>query len=263
MDFFEIYIRGLIPVLSFFALTWVISVFLKNASIVDIIWGPGFVLIAWFFFLQTGPTTSRETLVLALITLWGIRLAIYLFWRNSGKDEDYRYRDFRNHYGPKRYWWVSFFQVFMLQGLLVWIISAPLLAVMYFSTHNSFNWIDWIALFFWITGFSFEAGGDLQMARFKANPENKGKVLQTGFWKYTRHPNYFGDAMVWWGFALFSIAAGSFLPVLSVVLMTWLLLRVSGVSLLEKTLKHKKPGYIEYVKKTSSFIPWFPKKNAL
>jgi len=261
MDFFEIFIRGLLPVLSFFALVWVISTFLKNAGIVDIIWGLGYVLVAWFFFLQTGPTTSRGVLILILTTLWGFRLAIYIFGRNFGKDEDFRYQDFRNHYGPGRYWWVSFFQVFMLQGFLVWIISAPILAVMHFTTHNSFNWIDGIALLIWLTGFVFEAGGDWQMARFKAKPENKGKILQTGFWKYTRHPNYFGDAMVWWGFALFSVATKSYLPVLSAVLMTLLLLRVSGISLLEKTMKHKKPGYLQYMKKTSPFIPWFPKKN--
>lgn len=262
MSFFEIYIKGLPLILGFFTLVWVYSVRLKDASIVDIFWGLGFVLASFFYFQRTGDFTMRKLLLLALVSIWGLRLSIHIFIRNVGKPEDHRYKNFRKHYGEKRYWWVSLFQVFLLQGFLVWLISAPLLAVNYYSSENHLNVFDFIAISIWLVGFMFEAGGDYQLARFKAKPENKGRVLNTGFWKYTRHPNYFGDATVWWSYAIFSVAAGSVLPVLSSVLMTWLIIKVSGVSMLEKSLIDKKPGYTKYVNKTNAFFPWFPKKVA-
>ena len=214
MSYFEIYFYGLLWVLGFFTLIWLVSVKLKNASIVDIFWGTGFVIVNTFYFLKSGDFTDRKILLFALVTIWGLRLSIYIFARNKGKAEDFRYQNFRKHYGEHRYWWFSYFQVFLLQGFLVWLISAPLLSVHYFSSGTSLNLLDFIALTVWFIGFMFEAGGDYQMAKFKSNPKNNEKVLQTGFWKYTRHPNYFGDATVWWGFGLFSVAAGSYIPLL-------------------------------------------------
>ncbi len=259
MTFFETYFTGLLIIWVYVTLAWILSIYIKNASIVDFFWGLGFVLVAVFYFNASTENTSRQIITLVLVTIWGLRLSIHIFIRNLGLPEDYRYQEFRKHYGAERYWWFSYFQVFLLQGALIWLISAPLLAVNYFGTTNELNVFDFIGIAIWIIGFTFEAGGDLQLARFKANPANKGKLLQTGFWKYTRHPNYFGDAAVWWGFAIFSIAARSYLPVLSAVLMSWLLVKVSGVSMLEKYLKNTKPGFDEYVKRTSAFIPWFPK----
>jgi steroid 5-alpha reductase family enzyme len=200
-------------------------------------------------------------MVLILLILWGIRLSAHIFKRNLGKEEDYRYQEFRKRYGEKRYWWFSFFQVFLLQGGLLWLISAPLLGVSLYSAEKPFGIVDVIAFIFWLTGFVFEAGGDWQLSRFKSNPANRGKLLQTGLWKYTRHPNYFGDAMIWWGFALFSVAAGCYLPVLSALLMNWLLLRVSGVAMLERTLVQTKPSYEKYIRQTRAFFPWFPKQH--
>ena len=135
-----------------------------------------------------------------------------------------------------------------------------MLGAQFHSGGSDLNYFDYAAIIIWIIGFSFEAGGDYQLAKFKSDPNNKGKVLNTGFWKYTRHPNYFGDAAVWWAYGLFSVAAGSYLPLLSALLMTLLIVKVSGVSLLEKTLKNTKPQYKDYVEKTSAFFPWFPKK---
>jgi steroid 5-alpha reductase family enzyme len=143
---------------------------------------------------------------------------------------------------------------------LMWLISSPLLGAQYDPLQQELTWLDFAGILVWSIGFIFEAGGDWQLARFKANTANKGKVLNTGFWKYTRHPNYFGDAAVWWGFALLCLSAGSYLPVLGTVLMTALIIKVSGVALLEKSLKTDKPAYTEYIRQTSSFIPWFPKK---
>lgn len=142
----------------------------------------------------------------------------------------------------------------------MWLISVPLLGAQFNSNDSSLNVFDFLGIFFWVVGFVFESGGDFQLARFKANPLNKGKVLNTGFWKYTRHPNYFGDSAVWWGFGFLSLSGGSYLPVIVSVLMTLLIIKVSGVALLEKTLKTQKPEYAEYIRKTSAFIPWFPKK---
>jgi steroid 5-alpha reductase family enzyme len=262
MGFFEIYFWGLLIVISFFLIIWAVSLRLKNASIVDIFWGIGFVLLNAFYFVETGDFTTRKMIILVLVTLWGLRLSIHIFLRNRGKGEDFRYQNFRKHYGEKRYWWVSCFQVFLLQGVLVWLISVPLLAVHYYSAGNELEILDYLSIFIWLIGFTYEAGGDFQLAKFKSNPANKGKVLQTGFWKYTRHPNYFGDAAVWWSYGLFSIASGSYLPLLGPIIMTYLIVKVSGVSLLEKSLKNSKPQYAEYENRTSAFLPWFPKKTA-
>lgn len=196
-----------------------------------------------------------------MVSLWGLRLSAHIFLRNLGKPEDYRYQEFRRNYGEKRYWWFSFFQVFLLQGTLVWLISAPLLAINYYSAEKTIWPIAVLGMLVWLVGFTFEAGGDWQLSRFKANSTNKGKLLTAGFWKYTRHPNYFGDAAVWWGFAVLSVASGCYLPVLSSVLMTWLIVKVSGVSMLERTMINTKPGFEDYLKSTSPFIPWIQKKN--
>ena len=141
----------------------------------------------------------------------------------------------------------------------MWLVSAPLLGAQFISD-NALGILDYIAIAIWLIGFAFEAGGDFQLSRFKSDPGNKGKVLDKGFWKYTRHPNYFGDAAVWWGFGMFSIAAGSYFPIIGSMIMTVLLIKVSGVALLERSLKETKPQYKDYVERTSSFIPWFPKK---
>lgn len=260
MTFLEIYLQGLLLIVVFVTFAWMLSVYLKNASIVDIFWGLSFVLVSGFYFIVTPGLTNRKIIIMALVAIWGLRLSIHILLRNMGKPEDYRYQEFRKNYGEKRYWWFSYFQVFLLQGTLVWLISAPLLAVNYYSANSSFGILDVLGILIWLVGFTFEAGGDWQLVRFKNNPANKGKLLTTGFWKYTRHPNYFGDAAVWWGFAVLSIASGCYLPVLSSVLMTWLIIKVSGVSMLERTMKNTKPGFEDYVKKTSPFFPWFPKK---
>jgi steroid 5-alpha reductase family enzyme len=240
-------------------LLWIISIITRNVSIVDLFWGFGFVLTAWFYFLNTEGPYLRKIILISLVTIWGLRLSIYLSWRNIGKGEDFRYRNFRKNFGEKRYWWFSFFQTFLLQGLLMWLVSAPLLGAQYYLS-NELGILDYIGIIIWLIGFSFEAGGDYQLSRFKADPANKGKVLNKGFWRYTRHPNYFGDSAIWWGYGLICLSAGSYIPVLGSILMTVLIIKISGVTLLEKSLKEQKPQYKKYIEKTSSFLPWLPKK---
>jgi len=242
------------------SLLWVLSVLIKNVSIVDLFWGMGFVIVNAFYVFSIGEFFSRSILLLILVSLWGLRLSIYLSLRNIGKGEDYRYQQFRKDYGPKRYWWFSYFQTFLLQGALIMLVSLPLLGANMLSQTAGLNVMDYLAVLVFLVGFAFEAGGDYQLARFKKNPNNKGKVLDKGFWKYTRHPNYFGDSAVWWSFGMLSIAAGSYWPVIGSVIMTLLIIKVSGVALLEKSLKNTKPQYRDYIQKTNSFFPWFPKK---
>jgi len=261
MSFFEIYMQGLLVIMILMTVLWVFSVIKTNASIVDPFWGFAFVLATIWYYIQTDGLEIRRLIILFLVIIWGMRLSIFLAWRNAGKGEDYRYKQFRKDYGEHRYWWVSFFQVFLLQGIIAWLVSSPLLAVLYFDDSKSIGFLDIIAIAVWFIGFIFEAGGDWQMARFKSNPNNKGKVLNKGFWKYTRHPNYFGDAAVWWGFGLFTISVGAYIAFLGSILMTFLLIKVSGVRLLEKSLKDKKTEYQDYIQRTSAFIPWFPKKK--
>ena len=181
-EFWSIYPAALAIILAGMAIVWVASVFLRNASIVDPFWGLAFVISAWFYFAQTPDGfAARRILVVTLVSIWGLRLCFFLLWRNWGKGEDYRYRAFRSRYGPERYWWVSFFQTFMLQGALAWLISSPLLGAQ--ISGSRLNLLDYLGVAVWLTGLFFEAGSDFQLARFRADPSNQGKLLTTGFWK--------------------------------------------------------------------------------
>lgn len=254
----SIYFNSLVIILIISTTIWLISIAITNASIVDIFWGTGFVITNGYYFYSSDNHSVIQYIILGLVTIWGLRLTIYIFWRNKGKGEDFRYQQFRKDFGPKRYWWVSFFQTFMLQGVLIWIISITLWNINV-SVCASINILIYLGLLVWIIGFVFEAGGDYQLSKFKSNPQNKGKLLTTGLWRYTRHPNYFGDAAVWWGYALVSLGLGGTWHIVGSLIMTFLLLKVSGVRLLEKTMT-KRAGYEDYITKTSSFIPWFPKR---
>jgi steroid 5-alpha reductase family enzyme len=261
MGFLSVYLFAGLVVLGLMILLWLLSLALKNSSIVDIFWGTGFVIVAWAdFFLTPDGVFLRKLLLCTLVTIWGLRLSTHLLIRNGGKPEDFRYQAWRKEAGHS-WWWRSFFRVFLLQGLLMWLISAPLLAAQVSPQPARLIWLDFLAIPLWLYGFFFEALGDWQLTHFKANPANKGKLLSSGVWRYTRHPNYFGDATQWWAYFLIALAAGAWWTVFSPVMMTVLLLRVSGVTLLEKTLKTQKPGYKEYVESTSEFIPWFPRKK--
>jgi steroid 5-alpha reductase family enzyme len=237
------------------------SVYITNASIVDIFWGFGFVVIAGYLSFMAESLSLRQILLSALVAIWGMRLSIHLFIRNVGKPEDFRYQKFRKDYGAHRYWWFSYFQVFLLQGVLMLLIASPLFGVFMAEENTPLNAIDFAAIALWIIGISFEAGGDYQLSKFKSQKRNKDEVLSSGFWKYTRHPNYFGDAAVWWSYALFAVAAQQYWFVAGAFLMTYLIVKISGVAMLERTLTSDKPAYKEYVERTSAFFPWFPKKQ--
>lgn len=239
---------------------WLISLRLKNASIVDVFWGLGFVILNSIWFVANPYLTPVRIAVLALVVVWGLRLSIHILLKNLGKPEDFRYQKFRKDFGEKRYWWVSFFQVFMLQGVLLWLVSAPLYIVNFNSDAQQLTSLEVIGIIVWFVGFMFEAIGDYQLSEFKQDRKNKNRLMTRGLWKYTRHPNYFGDAMVWWGFGIISISSGIYWGLLSSVLMTFLLIKISGVAMIERTLIHR-PGFTQYAKQTSMFLPWFPQKR--
>lgn len=260
MTFPGITATSFLIILGLMTFLWLVSLILKDASIVDIFWGTGFVVSAWVYFaLSPDGYLLRKWLIVVLVTLWGLRLSLHILRRNWGKGEDFRYQAWRREAGAA-WWWRSFFKVFLLQGVLMWIISIPLLAAQFNAAPDRLTMIDFLGVALWVTGFFFEAAGDLQLARFKADPANKGKVMDRGVWRFTRHPNYFGDAAQWWGYFLIAVSAGGWWTVFSPVLMTLFLLRVSGVTLLEKTLESR-PGYKEYIATTSAFIPWPPRKK--
>ena len=238
---------------------WLVSLPMKNASIVDIFWGAGFAVIALVTFALTDGYRPRKLLITSLALIWGVRLAIYIGWRNAGKGEDFRYQAMRKRYGT-RFAVISLFTVFVLQGVLMWVISLPLQWAQIAREPARLTWLDFLGAGVWAIGLSFEAIGDWQLARFKSNPANKGKVMNRGLWAYTRHPNYFGDALLWWGVFLIALACPRVWWIcVSPVLMTTMLMKVSGVALLEKTLVKTKPEYRDYVRRTSAFLPLPPK----
>jgi steroid 5-alpha reductase family enzyme len=261
MSFFQPYLILSLVIFSLMVLVWLVSLWLKNSSIVDIFWGTGFVIFAWVAFLLTPEGfIVRKELLCVLVTLWGLRLSLHILRRNCGKPEDFRYQTWRKEAGLG-WWWKSLFKVFILQGILLLIVAVPLLTAQIKPLPDHLTWLDLLAIPVWLVGFTFEALGDWQLTRFKADPANIGRVLTTGVWRYSRHPNYFGDATQWWAYYLIALSAGGWWTIFSIIIMTSLLLRVSGVSLLEKTLKETKPGYQEYVETTSEFIPWFPRRK--
>lgn len=255
------------PVLAaYLALGWLLSVRLHDTSIVDVMWGPGFALVAAVGAWVGAGDPLRKLLVLVLVGLWGLRLALHIYLRNRGKGEDYRYQAMRRNQGP-RFVWLSAFTVFGLQGALLLFIAMPLAVatgqpsrVGAGAGSSGLGPFDYAGVALFALGFCFEAVGDAQLARFKADPANRGKVCDVGLWRYSRHPNYFGDATLWWGLYLIACAVpGGGWTIASPLVMTVLLLKVSGVALLERGLTSTKPGYAEYIARTSAFVPWFPR----
>ncbi|MEQ1872156.1 MAG: DUF1295 domain-containing protein [Ilumatobacteraceae bacterium] len=245
--------------------TWLVSVALKNASIVDVVWGLGFVCVAWAVRLQVDTDSKRPNLLVAMTTIWGLRLAFHLFWRNhvaaaTNKGEDYRYRAMRKRWGV-RFPLISLVTVFLVQGVLMFVVSLPI-QLGQVSDNPTLGALVWYGGAVYLIGLFFEVVGDAQLTRFRKDPANAGTVMNKGLWRYTRHPNYFGDACVWWGIALVAAATGyGRWGLIGALVMTVLLRRVSGVTLLEKSLSKRRAGYDEYVARTNAFVPWRPKRT--
>ncbi|MCB9654114.1 MAG: DUF1295 domain-containing protein [Deltaproteobacteria bacterium] len=264
MTFGALILANSAALFGLFLVLYFVSLVRRDASIVDIAWGPAFVLVAWIGLLAGGAPGPRPAIVTALVTLWGVRLGLHLFLRSRGRGEDLRYRAMREAHGA-RFAWVSLFTVFLLQAALVLVISTPVTLIASRSADTatleasamgaSLSWLDAMAAILMISGLLIESIADLQLTRFLRDPRSRGRVLDRGLWRYSRHPNYFGDAVVWWGLGLFGLASGGWISLLGPSIMTFLLLRVSGVVLLEKTITARRPAYAEYVARTSAFFP--------
>ena len=254
------YLLSAVCIFSFMCTMFVIAQIIKNNSIVDIGWGVGFIIVTAVTFFVVGDDRFHQKLVSYLVIVWALRLSIYIGIRNIGQPEDFRYANWRKEWGSN-FLLRSFLQVFMLQGLIMFINTLPIIVVNDdLSVHNSYKILYPVGVAVWVIGFFFEGLGDYQMYMFKASHHPKGKVMNTGLWKYTRHPNYFGEAVMWWGIFLLAIPSGMwYVSVLAPITITFLLLKVSGVTLLEKKYEGN-DEYSQYKRNTNSFIPWFPKK---
>lgn len=243
--------------LSFGFAFWIVSLAKRDVSVVDILWPLLFLIagISTFFLSEPGP---RAVLMLTLVAVWAFRLSIYLAWRNFRNGEDRRYRAIRQNNEP-RFWLKSLYLIFAFQVTIAWIIALPVVAAV--ESGVPLRWLDGLGVALWSIGFVFETVGDYQLARFKADAGNRGRILDSGLWRYTRHPNYFGNACVWWGIFLIALASGAWWTVVSPLLMTYLLLKFSGVPMLEDSIVARYPQYRDYRQRTSSFLPWFPRKD--
>jgi steroid 5-alpha reductase family enzyme len=252
----QTYLLALALILGIGVVAWAVSVAIRNVAFVDSLWSLFFLVAALVFATAAWPLSARGLLVTVLVAIWALRLSIYITARNWGEPEDYRYQKIRANNEPG-FAFKSLYIVFGLQGVLAWFVAMPLVPAI--MNPGEIGVLEMVAAALWLTGFVFEAGGDYQLAKFKREPSNRGRVLNTGLWRFTRHPNYFGDFCVWWAFYLFAVAAGGWWTVLSPILMSLLLLKVSGVALLEKTISKRRPEYADYIRRTNAFFPGVPK----
>jgi len=248
---------GLI-IFLYMSLWFIVSLFRKRNDVADIAWGIGFMLVAWTAFFFSENVSFRSGLVNILVSIWGLRLAWHIYHRNKGKTEDYRYLAWRQAWGQ---WFYirSYLQVYLLQGFFLFLIVMPVL-VINMSGGSSLRLLDYLGVAVWLLGFFFEAVGDAQLQKFISNPNNRGRLMQSGLWKYTRHPNYFGEVTQWWGLWLIAVnVPGGWLSIIGPITITVLILKVSGIPLLEKKMAEN-PDFAGYKKRTSVFIPWRPRK---
>jgi steroid 5-alpha reductase family enzyme len=255
----QIILSGLGVMLLMAVATWLLSLKLQDVSIVDSVWSLFFVAGTLTYAALAPTFGTRVIVVLALVVIWALRLSVYLTWRNWGQPEDRRYRAMRDNHEPG-FGLKSLYIIFGLQAVLAWIISLPLYAAV--TGPWPLGTLDYLGAALVISGIVFETTADLQLARFKAQRENAGRVLDTGLWRYTRHPNYFGDFCVWWGFYLIAVSAGGWWTIFAPLLMSVLLMKVSGVTLLEKDIGQRRPKYADYIARTNAFFPGLPSRKA-
>ncbi|MDX1510926.1 MAG: DUF1295 domain-containing protein [Nitriliruptorales bacterium] len=255
----EVALAGGLAALAVMVVTWLASLVQRDVSLVDRVWGLGFVAMAWTYAVAVDGG-SRILLAAVLITVWGLRLSVYITARNWGDGEDPRYAAMRAK-RPDTFAVRSLVTVFVLQGALAWLVALPLYGIA-ISGPDDLGWLDVIGVAIWAVGFTFEAVGDWQLSRFLGDEANRGRVLDTGLWRWTRHPNYFGDATMWWGIGVIGLAAGAWWGLVGPALMMVLIVKVSGVALTDRNMagKSKREGHAAYVARTSAFFPRPPRK---
>jgi len=246
------YLLGGYALLLSACLIWLLSVIKKDVSIVDSFWAVMFVVVFVVYFINVSEMGSRGLVAGVLLLAWATRLSGYITWRNWGEGEDRRYQDIRRKYSP-HFWLKSLFIIFIFQGILAWIVSMPLIAIITGST--AITSLDHIAILVIGFGIIYESIADWQLHKFKSQPSNHGKVMDKGVWRFSRHPNYFGEFCVWWGFYLMAVASGGWWSIISPLVMSFLLMRFSGVALLESDIVTRRPKYAEYIRSTNAFFP--------
>jgi steroid 5-alpha reductase family enzyme len=257
MSFAQSWLPALPVLLAMAVAAWAVATARRNAGLVDIAWSLFFLAAAATYVAGAGHEGARAWLVLALVAVWSLRLASYLALRNWGAPEDHRYRAIRARNEPG-FTWKSLYLVFGLQALLAWLISAPLAGAI--ASATPLGALDLAGAALVAFGTAFESAADAQLATFKAAPANAGQVMDRGLWRYTRHPNYFGEFCVAWGFWLLAVAGGAWWTVFAPLFMSFLLLRVSGVALLEKDIGERRPAYRDYIARTNAFFPGPPRR---
>ncbi len=258
----QLLISTALGILCIVSLLWLVSVRLRDVSIVDPWWSILLMFAGWNGALRTDLTPGK-TLLLLLLSGWALRLFGHLWLRARGKPEDPRYAAFRARYGAERYWWFSFFQVFLLQGALALVIAAPIVVSMAAVTADPVSWSDGAGTLVFAIGLAIEAVADLQLQRFRNDPTRRGTVLDSGLWAWSRHPNYFGEALLWWGLWLHAVdQPWGWATAVGPALLTLLLVRVSGVAMLDELLRRTKPGYADYIQRTPAFLPRPPRRSA-
>lgn len=260
-DSILISLTSLVAVLAMMTLGWGISLIRRNVTIVDSLWGLGFVLIVLITGWGSDGYTGRNLLVAGLTAVWGLRLAGHLTWRNWGQPEDHRYTAWREKSGSS-FWWISLLKVFWLQAVFLWVISLVLQQAQLSAHPPRLTILDGVGVMVWTAGFVFETLGDAQLARFKADPTNQGRVMDRGLWAWSRHPNYFGEFLIWWGFFLIALATpGGAWTIVSPIIVSLVLLKMTGVPLTEAALKRRRAGYQAYIQRTSAFFPRPPRRG--
>ena len=255
----QLYLQLILIIFVYMCSLFVIAQRLKNNGIVDIGWPFGYVIIAVSSLLITQQFTVTTILTTLLISLWGVRLGVYLWIRAYRKPEDFRYANFRKQWG-KNVVIISFFRVFMLQGTIMLVIAYPLVVSAVNGVSNEITLFSILGLLVWIIGYFFQVVGDTQLATFKKQRQSKEDVLQTGLWAYTRHPNYFGEATMWWGLALIVLPLQQgYIALITAFIMNVFLVKISGVPFLDRRYANNMT-YQQYKKQTNRFIPWFPKQ---
>jgi steroid 5-alpha reductase family enzyme len=263
MDIFlNLFLVNLFAAAGLMCMGWIYSLVKKNVTIADSLWGLGFVLIAWLTFFRTEGFLALKLIITILVTLWGLRLFSHMITRSRGKAEDPRYGEWRKKHG-KSFWFVSLYKVFLVQALFQWCIAFGIQYGQISKMPSSLTLLDLLGVFIWIAGFVIESLADRQLKQFLADPINKGRIMNRKLWKYSRHPNYFGESLMWWGlfFIVLSTPWGLW-TIVSPMLINYTLLKLTGVTLMEETQFKGNMEYQQYILQTSSFIPWFPKKTA-
>jgi len=252
----QAYLSGGVVLVILAVLAWLVSVYKKDVSIVDNLWPVKFILLTVIYLFTIDEIGPRAQVVASLVFIWAIRLAVHITWRNWGEGEDRRYQAIRHNNEPN-FTVKSLYIIFLFQAVLAWIISLPILAAL--TTSHPVGALDYFGTAIVVFGIVFESTADYQLQHFKSNPDNHGQVMDRGLWRFTRHPNYFGECSVWWGLFLLAISGGAWWSILSPLLMTFLLLKFSGVALLEKDISQRRPAYQDYIRRTNAFIPWRPR----